>query len=280
MFTAADLKNAAGMFPNLQAKKVFNEPDFSSTANCAYWVHDAPGSPVSIAFDSQNHMVVGNDGYYDQAFDSQRELKQLWFYSDPLNKQTPDASIKLYMGTPGEITFDAQDNLIIQDGTWNRIQMINLCTDPQWLEYLPGSSPVSTCGFIINPTQSPAATPASTPAPTSPSPALPTPSPSSTPVTALDPIAPTIGVTYPVNKSQVNRNTVITITASASDNVGIKQVDFYVNNVKICSDISPQYSCVWNIPNKPKTNYTIFAKAIDTSGNTGTSTSIMVSSIR
>lgn len=151
MFTAADLAAATGMFPNLQAKKVFNEPDFTTTANCAYWVHDAPGSPVTIAFNGKNQMVVGNDGYYDQAYDSQRELKQLWFYANPVNKQTPDATINMYMGTPGEMAFDASDNLIIQDGTWNRMQLINLCKDPQWLTFAAGITPVSACSPVAKP---------------------------------------------------------------------------------------------------------------------------------
>lgn len=177
VFMAEDLKTTSGMFPNLQAKKVFNEPDFVSQKNCAYWVHDAPGSPVSIAFDSMNHMVIGNDGYYDQAYDSQRELKQLWFYADPVNKQTPDASIRLFMGTPGEMTFDAADNLIIQDSTWNRIQYINLCSDPSWLSYLPNVTPVATCSS--NPTAPPNVTtavtqiPSATPVPAN----VPTPTP-------------------------------------------------------------------------------------------------------
>jgi PKD repeat protein len=62
----------------------------------------------------------------------------LWFYVDPLTKQTPDASIALYMGTPGEIAFDQNDNLIIQDHTWYRVWVINLDTDPEWLDYFPG----------------------------------------------------------------------------------------------------------------------------------------------
>jgi hypothetical protein len=197
VFMADDLKNAVGMFPNLQAKKVFNEPDFTSTANCAYWVTNAPGSPVSIAFDSKNHMVIGNDGYYGQVADQQRELKQLWFYSDPINKQTPDAAINLYMGTPGEMTFDANDNLFIQDATWNKLEMINLCTDPQWLSYLPGVTAVSTCTGstptpgIVSPTPTPTATPRPSPSVTpslSPRPTA-TPTPIATPRPTVSPTA-------------------------------------------------------------------------------------------
>ncbi len=131
VFRAEDLNDATTMFPNLAAWKVFNAPSFNEIGDCAYWTVDRPGSPVSIAFDSRNRMVVGNDGYYGD--NEQRQLKQLWFYEDPLAKQTPDASIEMYMGTPGDLAFDEHDNLLVQDHTWYRVMMINLDCDPVWL---------------------------------------------------------------------------------------------------------------------------------------------------
>jgi PKD repeat protein len=115
---------------------VFNAPDLDHVGDCAYGTVDKPGSPVSLAFNSRNQMVVGNDGYYGDP--AQRQLGQLWFYVDPLNKQTPDASIALYIGTPGELAFDHDDNLIVQDHTWYKVWVINLDTDAEWLEYFPG----------------------------------------------------------------------------------------------------------------------------------------------
>ena len=137
VFEAADLASASGLFPSLQARKVFNAPSLNDVGNCAYWTVDQPGSPVSVAFNSANQMVVGNDGYYGDL--SERQLKQLWFYSDPLAKQSPDASIEIHMGTPGDIAFDEHDNLLIQDHTWYKIWMINLSCDPVWLSFLPGA---------------------------------------------------------------------------------------------------------------------------------------------
>lgn len=138
VFMADDLAAATSLFPNLQAEKVFNAPSLNEVGNCAYWTVDQPGSPVSIAFNSMNQMVVGNDGYYGDS--AQRQLKQLWFYGDPLTKQLPDASIALYMGTPGDLAFDAYDNLLIQDHTWYKVWMINLGCDPSWLSLLPGAT--------------------------------------------------------------------------------------------------------------------------------------------
>jgi hypothetical protein len=138
VFSADDLNGATTMFPNLQATTVFNAPNFDQVGECAYWTTGAPGSPVSLAFNSRNEMVVGNDGYYGE--DSERELGQLWLYRDPLNRQTPDASIALYMGTPGELAFDRHDNLIVQDHTWYKVWAINLDVDPEWLGLLARAS--------------------------------------------------------------------------------------------------------------------------------------------
>ena len=44
-----------------------------------------------------------------------------------------------YMGVTTPIPREPQyDNLIIQDHTWYKVWVINLDTDPEWLEYLPG----------------------------------------------------------------------------------------------------------------------------------------------
>jgi sugar lactone lactonase YvrE len=127
VFLAQDLAAATGMFPGLSAKKVFVAPTLFEKGPCAYGVVGQPGSPVSLAFNSRNEMVVGNDGYYGLA--SERHLRQLWLYKDPLNKQTPDEFIELPMGAPGEMAFDTEDNLFIQDHTWSRVWGINLDLD-------------------------------------------------------------------------------------------------------------------------------------------------------
>src|SRR3989344_4740902 len=97
-FMYEDLANAQGLFPNIEAEKVFNKNSLTEQAmpGCNDGKFDQPGSPVSIAFDSANHMVVGNDGYFADV--QTRQNKQLWFYQDPLSKQTPDAAVQLPMG--------------------------------------------------------------------------------------------------------------------------------------------------------------------------------------
>lgn len=203
-FTAEDLKNAQGLFPRLQAKKVF-VGSLTGRGPCAYQTVDQPGSPVAIAFDSKNQMVVGNDGYYGTKED--RHLKQLWLYSDPLTRQTPDAYINLPMGASGELAFDAQDNLIVQDHTWSKVWIINLDRDPalvKWLRTVPTPSPVPSPSPYPSP--SPASTP--TPYPTfSPSPTptpifTPTPVPSPTPTIIPTPMPSPTPTTTPSAQSQ------------------------------------------------------------------------------
>jgi hypothetical protein len=64
----------------------------------------------------------------------------LYLYRTPLTKPTPDAVIELPLGAPGEVSFDENDNLIVQDHTWNRIWVINLNKDPNWLRELSGTT--------------------------------------------------------------------------------------------------------------------------------------------
>ena len=89
---------------------------------------------MSIAFNSRNEMVVGNDGYFSDP--QTRNINQLYLYRKPLEKATPDAVIQLPLGAPGEIAFDAKDNLIVQDHTYNKVWVINVDRDPVWLRAL------------------------------------------------------------------------------------------------------------------------------------------------
>jgi len=64
----------------------------------------------------------------------------------------------------------------------------------------------------------------------------------------------------------------VTITATASDNVGVTRVDFLVNGALQCSDTTAPYSCVWRVPAAMNKTYTLQARAFDLAGNSGTAT--------
>lgn len=97
-----------------------------------------------------------------------------------------------------------------------------------------------------------------------------TPSPTITP-TPSDATSPSISITNPINGSTVKRGRYATITASASDNVGINRVVFLINNSIICTDYSSSYTCSWKVPSKRNASYSISAIAYDAAGNSANS---------
>ena len=88
-----------------------------------------------------------------------------------------------------------------------------------------------------------------------------------------DTIAPTVSITNPANGSTVARKSTVSITASASDNIGIIRVEFYVNGALQCTDSQAPYGCSWKVPNNGSIkNYRLDAKAYDAANNVGTAT--------
>ena len=87
-----------------------------------------------------------------------------------------------------------------------------------------------------------------------------------------DGIAPTVAFTNPLNNAIVARKANVTITANASDNVGVTRVEFLVNGSLQCTDTTAPYTCAWRVPNPPNKTYQLQARAFDLAGNIGTST--------
>ncbi len=131
-FGAQDLAGIDRMFPAINASRVFCVDGFDSTDMLrVHAAFDHPHSPVTVAFNSRNEMVIGNDGYYRDP--AQRATSQLYLYRDPWQRAQPDALITLPLGAPGELCFDDADNLIVQDHTWNKVWIINVDRDAAWL---------------------------------------------------------------------------------------------------------------------------------------------------
>jgi hypothetical protein len=89
-----------------------------------------------------------------------------------------------------------------------------------------------------------------------------------------DTTAPTVSVTTPVNNSTVSGT--ISVTTTASDNVGVSKVEFYVNNVIKATDTASPYSFSWNTTSIANGTYTLTAKAYDAAGNVGQSSTVTV----
>jgi Zn-dependent metalloprotease len=69
----------------------------------------------------------------------------------------------------------------------------------------------------------------------------------------------------------------ITFSATASDNVGVSKVEFYVDGVLRGTDTSSPYSMTFDSTALSNGTHTLVAKAYDAAGNVGTSTSVSFS---
>jgi hypothetical protein len=92
--------------------------------------------------------------------------------------------------------------------------------------------------------------------------------------TVADTTAPTVSLTAPSSGSTVSGT--VAVTASASDNMGVSKVEFYVNSVLQGTVTSSPYTYSWNTTSVANGSNTLVAKAYDTSGNVATSSSVVV----
>ena len=82
-------------------------------------------------------------------------------------------------------------------------------------------------------------------------------------------------ITSPLNGSVLPRNTTVTITATATDNVGVTKVEFYVGGKLLAADPSSPYAVTWKVPAKSNVSYTIKVIAYDSAGNTASGVSVV-----
>ena len=91
---------------------------------------------------------------------------------------------------------------------------------------------------------------------------------------APDTVAPTVSVTTPASGATISGTT--SITASASDNVGVKKVEFYVNGTLKSTNTASPYSYSLDTKTVANGNCALMAKAYDSAGNVGQSSSVTV----
>ncbi len=90
-----------------------------------------------------------------------------------------------------------------------------------------------------------------------------------------DTTAPTVSITAPANGATVSGT--VTVSASASDNVGVVGVQFKVNGANQgTEDTSSPYSISWATGSLSNGSYTITAVARDAAGNTKASSAVTV----
>jgi hypothetical protein len=85
-----------------------------------------------------------------------------------------------------------------------------------------------------------------------------------------DTTPPTVSLTAPTSGATVSGSSV-TLSANASDNVGVTSVEFYLDGNPINTDSTSPYSFLWDSRTVANGSYGITAKAYDAAGNVTTS---------
>ena len=90
----------------------------------------------------------------------------------------------------------------------------------------------------------------------------------------FDTTAPSVSLTSPAGGSTVSGT--VTVSASASDDVPVASVEFFVNGASLGVDTSAPYSVPWVTTSLGDGSHTLTAQAIDTSGNSSISAPVSV----
>ncbi|MBT0664284.1 fibronectin type III domain-containing protein, partial [Geobacter pelophilus] len=76
---------------------------------------------------------------------------------------------------------------------------------------------------------------------------------------------PTVDITSPLDANKVSG--IVSINVSATDNVGVTKVEFYVNGALKVVETNLPYLYSWDTTSLPEGSYTLTAKAYDAAGN-------------
>ena len=91
-------------------------------------------------------------------------------------------------------------------------------------------------------------------------------------------IAPTVQITSPLNGAQTIYGSTLTVSATATDDVAVAQVNFLVNGQVALATTAAPYQYTLTIPNSGST-LTLGANAIDFGNNTGTAANVTLNPI-
>jgi beta-lactamase superfamily II metal-dependent hydrolase len=89
-----------------------------------------------------------------------------------------------------------------------------------------------------------------------------------------DTTPPTVSITSPTNGAIVSGTT--SVTASASDNVGVTKVEFYLDGAIQSTDTTSPYAWSWNTTTATNAGHTLTAIAYDAATNSATSSAVSV----
>lgn len=89
-----------------------------------------------------------------------------------------------------------------------------------------------------------------------------------------DTTPPTVSITAPANGATVSGT--VTVAATAADNAGVVDVQFWVDGILIAQDATAPYTTAWTTIGLSNGSHTLTAVARDAAGNTTTSSAITV----
>ena len=85
-------------------------------------------------------------------------------------------------------------------------------------------------------------------------------------VAAQDATAPMVAITSPAHQSQIGG--LVTVEATASDDVGVASVNFYKDQTLVDTDTTAPFAAVYNFnADAPDASYTVTVTASDHAGN-------------
>jgi hypothetical protein len=90
--------------------------------------------------------------------------------------------------------------------------------------------------------------------------------------------SPTVTITSPANNTTVSGT--VSVAATATDNVGVTKVEFYVNGALQATGTATPYLFSWNTSSLAAGTYTLTAMAYDEAGNVGQSSNVSVSIVK
>ncbi|MCI0561893.1 MAG: Ig-like domain-containing protein, partial [Nitrososphaera sp.] len=93
--------------------------------------------------------------------------------------------------------------------------------------------------------------------------------------TASDTTPPSVSISSPITGATVNGT--VTVSATASDNIGVVGVQFLLDGANLgAEDVASPYSASWNTTSTSNSSHTLTARARDAAGNTTTSSAVIV----
>jgi hypothetical protein len=91
---------------------------------------------------------------------------------------------------------------------------------------------------------------------------------------AGDTTLPNVSITSPANGTTYTSAQTVTVTASASDNVGVSSVQFRRNGVLVRTDSTAPYTASWSVSESLNGSHAWTARAFDAAGNSRTSSTV------